>query len=681
MSGKKKNNTKKRSTVVKEKDIIKESDFEDYNSDNKKIFVVALILALLIGGFAYIRSLDNKPVEENPNVEEPNNQEEVLPPIVEDKNDNNNNYDNWNNYEPITTPVEEETKEEEPIVDIWEVLNDMPLSLEAGSEYELPEVIANDNGEEIKAVVTYKFKSNEEDSEYTTVTEFDKTIMGTYLITYTINYTDGKVETKEVEIAVVDTVEPIINGITNESYLNEDIVLDITEYSPYIVELNGEVYDETLPITVEGEYTLTVTEDIVDGKSISVKFTLDKTLPEIIGVEDNGHYNSEEAIVITVADANLDTVIVTHNDEEITFENGITEIVLDGIYKVTVTDLAGNSVTYTFTIDRVAPTLEVSYTPDNELTNDSVTVVITADEEIQSVDGWTLSEDKLDLTKEFSANATENIEVYDLAGNKSIANIVVDNIYTIEFSPKLTLENLVANKVKATITSLKQLTLNEEWIEVIDGELYKYEKIYDESGIEVVNYTDSEENTGTIEVNIEITLDEAFVEYVEDDLTQDVTVYVTTEEEVLEENIPEGWILEIPTIDSELQSEITSYRYYKKYTENIEYELVEFITENKHYAVTIVIDSIDRDKPVVNAEITYNTNEETLEKESVVITITADEEIQEVEGWVLGEDKKTISQTILRPADEVSTEEQVKTVTIKDIKGNATEVEYSYNWN
>ena len=246
MSGKKKNNTKKRSAVVKEKDIIKESDFEDYNSDNKKILVVALILAILIGGFAYIRSLDNKPVEEKPNVEEPNNQEEVLPPVVEDKNDNNDNYDNWNNYQPITTPTEKEEEKEEPVVvDIWEDLNNMPTNLEAGSEYELPEVIVDDNGEEIKAVVTYKFKSNEEDSEYTTVTEFDKTIMGTYLITYTINYTDGKVETKEVEIAVVDTVEPIINGISNESYLNEDVVLDITEYSPYIVELNGEVYDET----------------------------------------------------------------------------------------------------------------------------------------------------------------------------------------------------------------------------------------------------------------------------------------------------------------------------------------------------------------------------------------------------------------------------------------------------
>ena len=61
MSKNKKTNVVK----VKEDNVMKKSDFEDEN-DNKKILVVALILALLIGGFAYVRSLEDKKVEKYP---------------------------------------------------------------------------------------------------------------------------------------------------------------------------------------------------------------------------------------------------------------------------------------------------------------------------------------------------------------------------------------------------------------------------------------------------------------------------------------------------------------------------------------------------------------------------------------------------------------------------------------
>ena len=54
---KKKNEQKKKQQVIKEKDIIKDSDYED-SGEGKKIIIVALILALLIGGFAYVRSLE-----------------------------------------------------------------------------------------------------------------------------------------------------------------------------------------------------------------------------------------------------------------------------------------------------------------------------------------------------------------------------------------------------------------------------------------------------------------------------------------------------------------------------------------------------------------------------------------------------------------------------------------------
>lgn len=679
---KKHNNAKMKDTVVKEKDIIKESDYEDYKGDNKKIIIVALILALLIGGFAFVRSMD-KPTE-LPNEEQKPN-EEVKPPVeVEEEEEK----EEEKYYYPVYRPVikEEEKKEEDP-VDVWEDFEEVPTSLEAGSDYLLPEFKVEDEESEVVAVLTYKFKSNEEGSEYLPVTSFDTTKIGSYLVTYTLDFASGIVETKEVEVEIVDTTEPIVNNISNEEHFKDKVVLDITEYSPYKVELNGVEYDEALPIEEEGEYTLVVTEDIPNGQSIEVKFVIDKTLPEITGVEDKKHYKSEEAIVITVDDLNMvpESVLLTKDGIEHEFESGVTELLEEGVYVISVSDKAGNKTEYTFVIDRTAPELEVVYTPDNsELTDSPVSVVITGNEKLIGIDGWTLSEDGLTLTKEFAENETLTLEVKDLAENITKVEIVVDYIdYTIKYSPKLTLENLVANKVKATIISLEELIISSEgWtaLEVGEDGLYKYEKIYDTNGIEVVNYENSE-GAGTLEVNIEITLT-PFVEYVEDALTGNVTAHVTTTEEVLEENLPEGWTYVLP-IDPE--AEITEYKYYKEYTESVDYEVVEFITENKHYVATIMI---DMDAPVVEAEdikveYTYEEEEPTV-KESVEITITADEEIEAVtepEKWTSSEDNKSISQVIEKPTENVPVEEQVENVTIKDASGNETTVEYSYNWN
>lgn len=679
---KKKENPNKKNTVVKEEDIIKESDYEGVN-DNKKIFIVALILALLIGGFAYVRSLDKK-------VEEPNNNEQVKPPkeeekepVVEPKPEVNNNKNNYNNYYPVTKPEPPKEEEKEP-VNVWEDLVEIPESIEAGSDYELPSVVVEDDEEELTAVVTYKFKTNEEESEYTAVTEFDKTLIGKYLITYTLNYKGGKVETKNIELEIVDTVEPMINGITNQAFTNKDVVIEIIEYSPYKVELNGVEYDINLPITMDGEYTLTVTEDTMEARQTIVTFTIDKTKPEITGIEDEKYYNDDIAKVIDITDDNLDTIVLTKDGEEIPFEKGITEITEEGKYVLTVADLAGNNVTYTFVIDRTAPVLDVVYNPaGTELVDTSVTVVITADEELDMLDGWTTSEDKLTLTKEFNENKTENLIIKDLAGNTTEVEVIVDYIdYNIKYTPTLALENLVANKVKATITSIEEITiLTEGWeaLEVLEDGLYRYEKIYDITGIEKVEYEDALGNPGEIEVNVEITLT-PFVEYVKD--TDKVAAFVTTEEEVSEENLPEGWTYVEPT---DPLAEITEYKYYKEYTETVEYELVEFITETKHYAATIVI---DMDAPVVeeeNIKVEYEYTDETeTEKTKVEITITADEKLEEtveLEDWTFSEDKKSISQIIDKPTENVPTEEQTETVIITDLSGNETEVEYKYDWN
>lgn len=659
---KKKIEQKKKQQVIKEKDIIKDSDYEDSN-EGKKIIIVALILALLIGGFAYVRSLEKNKDNDDPIVEEPiddeddDNDEEELPTEEETNNDTENNYQ--------VTP----TPSEEVPINIWESLENVPTSVEAGTVMSLPTVTVDDNGTKVEALITYKFRSNIEE-EYVTVSSFDTTKIGEYLITYTISFKDGKVETKDLVITVNDTVEPIINNVVDGEYYNSDILLDITEYSPYIVELNGVIYDASKPITEDGEYTLVVTEDKINGKSITVSFVLDKTVPTILGVEDKAYYNS--GVVIEVDDDNLLDILLTKDGVEYSFVNGLTNITEDGTYQIVASDKAGNINSYTFVIDNIEPVVEVIYTPNNEeLTSENVLVTITSNEALQEVEGWVLSEDKLTLTKEFSENIITTLELKDLAGNPVNVDIVIDYIdHNVSYSPKLIIENLVANKVKATITSLKQLIINDDsWTEIVEDGLYKYEKIYSESVTELVSYEDLEGNTGTIEVKIDIELNDLFVTYQEDPDTQNVTAYVTTEEEVLE--VPEGW-----TIDTEYQE---GYRYYKIYTENVDYELVEFVTDSKYYVATIIIDSIDRDAPVATPSVTYITEEE--EKKQVVITVPANEVINGIDGWSLSEDKKTLVKIIDKPTVDVPTDELNESITITDLKGNETIISYTYNWN
>lgn len=646
----KENEVKKKTKVVKEEEVIKRSDLEDSN-ENKKILIVALILALLIGTFAYVRSMNNEKKDKN----EKENIIEKVEEDVEEEAEAPESSEVIDNVPASTTNVKEEK------VDIWAVLNDIAKEIEAGINVELPEVKDGD----LVAKVTYQFRENEED-EYATVDEFDTTKLGQYLITYTLSYTDGKVETKEVLVEVIDTTEPIVNVKDGEHY-NEDVLLEITEYSKYKVELNGSEYDEAMPITANGEYTLVVTEDKELGNSITVKFVIDKVLPVVSFVDNNdGTYK------IVVDEEYPEAIIITKDGEEIALTDTISE---DGKYKVTVTDKAGNVGEEELTIDTIAPVVNVVYTPEgNEITNGKVLVTIIANEELQELTGWMLSSDKLTLTKEYSANNNEVVEVKDLLGNITKVNVVVDYINcNLVYTPELTIENIIANQVKATITSVKQLTINSDWVETVDGEIYKYEKIYTTNVKELVEYTylDEENNpvTGKLEVNILDVEIEAFVSYDVDATTQNVTAYVITKDEVT--NLPEGWARD----DSYMAQD---FRYYKVYNENSN-ELVEFLTSNNTYVATIVVDSIDREEPVAEADVTY-VKDNNDEKTNVVVVVSANEEIIAVEGWSLSEDKKSILKIINKPAT-VPTEEQNEKVTITDLKGNSIEVNYSYNWN
>ena len=96
---------------------------------------------------------------------------------------------------------------------------------------------------------------------------------------------------------------------------------------------------------------------------------------------------------------------------------------------VTICDLAGNSIVETIkveNIDKENPVCQVLYTTTSN-TNGNVTVTVTANEAIQPVEGWILSDDKMTLTKIVTENETSTVIIRDLAGNETIAEYSVNN--------------------------------------------------------------------------------------------------------------------------------------------------------------------------------------------------------------------------------------------------------------
>ncbi len=80
-----------------------------------------------------------------------------------------------------------------------------------------------------------------------------------------------------------------------------------------------------------------------------------------------------------------------------------------------------------FNFDNTAPTANVTYSTQ-ATTKEDVVVTIKANEKIQTVNGWTLSSDKLTLTKTYKENATENVVIKDLVGNSTTVTVKITNI-------------------------------------------------------------------------------------------------------------------------------------------------------------------------------------------------------------------------------------------------------------
>ena len=189
--------------------------------------------------------------------------------------------------------------------------------------------------------------------------------------TYTIKAIDRK-GNETVVTFTIDTVKPVITGVENGAITNQNVTLNVTDENPggtIHLKRNGQIvknYSFGTPLTEEGNYEVYVS-DLAGNVSETIKFTIEKTLPEIT-VKDEYVGDLEKKVFSNVSFKLYDNTGVSaykindgeykeltiNNWSDANFQNIKGELVY-GTNTITLKDVAGNEATYTFTYDNVGP--------------------------------------------------------------------------------------------------------------------------------------------------------------------------------------------------------------------------------------------------------------------------------------------------------------------------------------
>ena len=413
----------------------------------------------------------------------------------------------------------------------------------------------------------------------------------------------------------------------------------------------------------------------LDGSRLEITTSTDDLVPPELTVEYSNQNPTKEDVIVTItANEQIQPVEEwTLSEDQTTLTKTFKE---NKTEKFKVKDLAGNETEVEIkveNIDKQAPTLNVEYSNPNP-TKENVTVTITADEEIQEVEGWELSQDKKVLTKTYTENTNETIEIYDMLGNKTTQEITVNNIDKQAPEAQITYSTKeMASNVIATITANEPIQEVEGWNIDATGKILT--KTYTQNIKEEVIIKDlaGNETTVTIEIsNIDPSLDnEVLIEKVEysnqEPTNEDVTVTIIANEKLQE---IEGWEL------SENGQELR-----KKYSENTTETVIVKDELGNEKEIEIIINNIDKQAPEETIE--YSTKNPT--KSNVQVTITANETVKEIEGWSLDATGKILTKTYSQNTSETITLEDLAKNTkqvqieISNIDKEAPKVEITYN--
>ncbi|MBR1747829.1 MAG: hypothetical protein IJ735_06450 [Clostridia bacterium] len=216
---------------------------------------------------------------------------------------------------------------------------------------------------------------------------------------------------------IIDKTAPAfeLNAYYNAS---ETITLEIEEEHFSRMTLNGE---ETSDLNVKAEdlterkYTVVVYD--LAGNSTTKSFIVDKTAPTF---SVNAFYNASETIRIRVTDVNPGYILL--DDDVLENANVQASTLDDGLHTVVAVDLAGNTTTKSFIVDKTAPIL---YLADYYSSGKNVYLQpIEVNLDYVTLDGAVAERDVV-LSDELE-DGSHTVKVYDLAGNSATVTFIVD---------------------------------------------------------------------------------------------------------------------------------------------------------------------------------------------------------------------------------------------------------------
>ena len=304
---------------------------------------------------------------------------------------------------------------------------------------------------------------------------------------------------KSIKYVLDDTKVPTIN-IEDGAILDSDTIIEVEDENEVTITLNGKEIENNHEVS-DGVYELVVTDESFN--EVKVKFTIDTIAPTATVDYSKGELTNED-VVVTLNPS--EDIKVTNNDGKL--EYTFTE---NGEFTFEFEDIAGNKGTAKVVVDYIDkkdPEATVSYS-EEKLINENVVVTIEVSEEIKEVEGWTISEDKKVLTKEFTENAEGTIEIVDLAGNKITVDYSVNNIdkelptATVTYST----EEFINGNVIATIEVSEEIKEVEGW--TISADKKELTKEFTENAEGTIEIVDLAGNKITVDYNVK-NIDKSF---------------------------------------------------------------------------------------------------------------------------------------------------------------------------
>nr|WP_106782733.1 cadherin repeat domain-containing protein [Lysinibacillus timonensis] len=281
----------------------------------------------------------------------------------------------------------------------------------------------------------------------------------------------GNITSDEIKGSItLDSTPPTIAGIADGATVNTNVTITFDEGT---ATLNEDEFTSGTTLEAEGTYTLEVTD--AAGNITTITFTIDKTPPVVIGVENGRSYNSSVTITFNDGTATL-------NDSPFTSGTNVSD---ESIYKLVVTDAVGNTTTVEFTIDKTAPV--VTGVHAGAYYNKAVTITF-------NEGTATLNDNPFTSGSTMEVDGDYTLEVSDAAGNTTTIDFTID-----QTPPVVTgVENGKSYNTDVTISS-------NEGTAILNGNPFNLGNTVNVEDDYTLVVTDAVGNTTTVEFTIDKT--------------------------------------------------------------------------------------------------------------------------------------------------------------------------------